>query len=199
MPHDTFQIVWLVGFIVGSVIRKVYTKRRKPEDVERRRQTVPDTMLIALASLGLVVIPLLYLVTSWLDFADWHLPTWASQAAGWAGAAVFLAALWLLWRSHVDLGRNWSALVEIRQEHTLVTGGVYRRIRHPMYAAHWLWAVAQVLLLQNWIAGPALLVFFLPLYWLRVPREEQLLLDQFGDEYRAYMSHTGRIIPRLWT
>ena len=61
----------------------------------------------------------------------------------------------------------------------------------------WLRGVAQALLLQNWIAGWAGLVSFLPLYLLRVPREERMMLDKFGETYRAYMGRTGRVFPRL--
>jgi len=68
-----------------------------------------------------------------------------------------------------------------------------------MYAAHWLWGIAQALLLQNWIAGLAMLASFLPMYLHRVPREEQMKLEQFGEEYRLYMNRTGRLIPRLWS
>lgn len=88
--------------------------------------------------------------------------------------------------------------LEIREGHSLVTQGVYRYTRHPMYAAHWLWGLAQPLLLQNWIAGFAMLVPSLPLYLYRVPREEQMLLEQFGEEYREYMDRTGWIVPRFW-
>jgi protein-S-isoprenylcysteine O-methyltransferase Ste14 len=66
-----------------------------------------------------------------------------------------------------------------------------------MYASMWLWGVAQALLLQNWIASWAGLVMFLPLYLLRVPREERMMLEEFGEEYRAYMNRTGRVVPPL--
>jgi protein-S-isoprenylcysteine O-methyltransferase Ste14 len=148
--------------------------------------------LVFVASIGLAIVPLIYLLTSWLDFADYRLPAWT----GWVGAAIFAVAVWLLWRSHVDLGLNWSATLDIREGHSLVTRGVYGHIRHPMYAAHWLWAIAQALLLHNWIAGPAFSVFFIPLYLLRVPHEEQMMLQHFGEEYLGYMNRTGRIIPR---
>jgi protein-S-isoprenylcysteine O-methyltransferase Ste14 len=59
----------------------------------------------------------------------------------------------------------------------------------------WLWGVAQTLLLQNRVAGFSSLVLFLPLYLLRVPREERMMVEEFGDEYRAYMDRTGRILP----
>jgi len=67
-----------------------------------------------------------------------------------------------------------------------------------MYAAHLLWGIAQVLLLQNWIAGFAMLATSLPLYLVRIPREEQMMLEHFGEEYHLYMSQTGRVIPLLW-
>ncbi len=132
--------------------------------------------------------------TNWFDFADYNLPIWA----GWIGAATFVIALWVLWRSHADLGRNWSVTVEIKEKHALVTDGVFRYMRHPMYTAHCLWGIAQVLLIQNWIAGLASLVVFLPFFLLRVPREEKRMLENFGEEYRLYMDKTGRFIPRFW-
>lgn len=191
MPDSTFEVVFLIGFVAGSVIRAVYTRQRRRAGVGRIGL---DELLVMLGGVGLIIVPLVYLLSPWLDFADYHLPTWA----GWTGAAVFAAALYVLWRSHADLGRNWSPMLEIREEHALVTEGVYRHVRHPMYAAHLLWAIAQLLLLENWIAGPALLATFLPLYVYRAPREEKMLLAHFGEEYRSYMAQTGRLIPRLW-
>ena len=148
---------------------------------------------MALAFLGMQVLPLIYVFTSWLGFANYRLPIWA----GIVGAVLFAFAVWLLWRSHVDLGRNWSPGLELRENHALVTDGVYRHIGHPMYASHLLWAVAQGLLLQNWIAGWIFLVVGTALYVLRVRREEQMMLGQFGEAYREYMRRTGRLVPRV--
>ena len=196
MPDNVFEIVWLVGFVVGSTVRAIYTHGRRRCSVTASRQGGLDTALTLLSGVGLFVIPLVYVFTSWFDFADYGLSPIVSHAMGWTGALLFAGAVVLLWRSHVDLGRHWSPTVELREDHRLVTTGVYRRIRHPMYAAHWLWAVAQVLLLQNGVAGPALAVFFIPLYVLRVPREETMLLERFGEAYRGYMERTGRVFPR---
>ncbi len=60
-----------------------------------------------------------------------------------------------------------------------------------------LWGIAQALLVHNWISGLASLVIFIPVYLLRVPREERVMLNEFGDEYREYMKRTGRVLPRL--
>jgi protein-S-isoprenylcysteine O-methyltransferase Ste14 len=108
-----------------------------------------------------------------------------------------MAALLLFYRSHADLGPNWSATLELRRGHTLITNGVYRSIRHPMYAAILLWDLAQGLLLSNWLAGWGAFVTFALLYVARAPREERMMCDAFGDDYRAYMRRTGRLFPRL--
>ena len=88
--------------------------------------------------------------------------------------------------------------LEIRETHRLVTRGVYRYVRHPMYSAFFLWAVAQALLLANWIAGPAGLAGFGTLFALRMPREERMMKEKFGDEYRAYEARTHRIVPGIF-
>ena len=82
-----------------------------------------------------------------------------------------------------DLGGNWSATLEIRERHSLVTHGVYRRVRHPMYAAHWLWGIAQALLIQNWIAGVGGLLFFAPLYLLRVRGDSMVDAGILDEDY----------------
>jgi protein-S-isoprenylcysteine O-methyltransferase Ste14 len=62
-----------------------------------------------------------------------------------------------------------------------------------------LWVIAQILLLQNWLAGPLDLLFFIPFYFLRVPTEEKMLLEAFGDPYREYMKKVGGVLPKLPT
>jgi protein-S-isoprenylcysteine O-methyltransferase Ste14 len=104
----------------------------------------------------------------------------------------------MFFATHRALGRNWSVSLDVRQDHRLITEGVYRHVRHPMYTAFWLWAVAQALLLPNWVAGLSGLLGFGILYFLRVSQEEQLMLDTFGDDYRAYMARTKRLIPGVY-
>jgi len=193
MFDNIFNTIWVIGFIAGSVIRAIYKGKNRDNKIIADNETVTDMLLLVLAGIGMIVIPLLYLLTPWLKFADYNLPEWA----GWMGAAVFVIALWLLWRSHAEIGRNWSAKLEIKEDHSLITKGVYRYVRHPMYAAHWIWGIAQALLLENWVAGMALLVFFVPLYLVRVPREEHMMIEQFGEKYQSYMNRTGRIIPHF--
>ena len=190
--HNTFEIIFLAGFITGSVIRKIYTAGRRGVKAEKKYSNLLDIILVGSAGVGMAM-PLLYLFTPWLDFAHYNLPGWC----GWVGTVLFAGAIFMLWRSHADLARNWSATLRIMEQHSLVTSGVYRHIRHPMYTAHLLWAIAQGLLLANWIAGLAFLVLSVPLYLVRIPKEERMMLEHFGEQYRSYMSRTGRLIPRI--
>ena len=157
----------------------------------------PERALVGLLSVGMVFAPAVYASTSRLEWADYRLPPAAQRSAGLGGAVLMSLAVWLFWRSHADLGRNWSPSLQLREGHELVTGGVYRSIRHPMYASQWMWGVAQALLLRNWISGWSGLVLFAPLYLSRVPREEQMMLERFGEAYRTYMRRTGRVFPRI--
>ena len=186
------KIVYGAGWVLIVLIRLPWRLRARSAPVIVDRKTATELSLLALLSVGMGALPLVHLFTRWLRFADRRLPSWA----GWTGAAGDAAGVWLLWRAHAGLGRSWSDSVQLRQGHRLVTNGVYRHVRHPMYAAGWLLGIAQALLLQNRVAGPAGLVSFALLYCSRVPREEQMMLEQFGEQYRAYMERTGRLIPK---
>ena len=192
MPAHPWDIVFLIGFAVYVGIRQVFARRAKSSDKAIRRVDGLEKILLFLVFLGNLLLPILYLFTSWLAFADYRLPA----AAHWAGTIVMVAALWLFWRSHADLGPNWSVSLELRKDHQVITHGVYRSIRHPMYASILLWGLAQGLLLDNWLAGWSALATFVPLYVLRAPREEAMMCEFFGQDYRDYMGRTGRLIPR---
>jgi protein-S-isoprenylcysteine O-methyltransferase Ste14 len=189
--------LYFLGMLAELVIRIPHERRRRRTQIAVDHLDGSERALIGLMSVGTLFVPTVYALTPRLDGADYRLPRGAGGWAGGAGVAILALAIWLFWQSHADLGRNWSPSLQLREGHQLVTGGVYRSIRHPMYASQWLWSTAQALLLQNWIAGWAGLALYLPLYLSRVPREEQMMLDRFGGTYRAYMDRTGRVAPRL--
>jgi len=191
--RQPWNIVFLAGFIVYASIRHVFERRTKGIEKGVRRIDATEKILLVFVAVGNFILPVLYLFTPFLAFADYRLPAFVP----WCGSAIMLAALWLFWRSHSDLGLNWSAFLEMRKDHQLIRQGVYRSIRHPMYVAIFLFGVAQALMLQNWVAGLSALVTFVPLYFVRTPREERMMRDWFGEEYQDYVRQTGRIIPRL--
>lgn len=193
MHIQPWNLVFLIGFITYICIRGVFGHRTRNNKNAVSRVNAPDRIILSMVIAANLLLPLIYLFTPWLAFADVRMPAFAS----WAGAALMLAALWLFWRSHADLGQNWSVTLELRQGHQLIRHGVYRSIRHPMYASIFLFGLAQGLLLQNWLAGWSALATFAILYFVRVHREEQMMQEHFGEEYRQYMRQTGRLLPRM--
>lgn len=188
------KLAWVLGVAGWFAIRYRHQERSRRTPKVRRFDRTRETALLAISICGMLLLPAAYIFTNWPKFAGYTF----MPALAWTGAAVFAAALWLFQRTHRDLGRNWSVTLEIRDRHVLVTNGVYSRLRHPMYSAFWLWAVAQALLLPNWIAGPAGLVGFGTLFFCRVWREERLMVETFGDDYRRYMARTDRVIPGIF-
>jgi protein-S-isoprenylcysteine O-methyltransferase Ste14 len=177
------------------IIRAPYGRRSRTIPVAESRRGSRETALLVFVWVTLVLLPVSSIATPLLEFADYPLhPT-----SFWLGVLCTIAGLWLLFRSHADLGANFSITLELRSAHTLVTQGVYRRIRHPMYAAMFLLALAQALLLPNWIAGPvAAVLALLATLVIRLPPEERMLLARFGEEYTRYQQRTKRILPGVW-
>ena len=193
MHFRPWNLVFLVGFIIYVGIRGAFKQRTRNNERVVNRADAVEKILMAIVIPGALLLPVIYLFTPWLSFADYHLPA----LAPWCGTLLMLAALRLFYRSHADLGQNWSVTLELRKGHQLVKEGVYRSIRHPMYASIWLWCVAQGLLLENWLAGWYALAAFAIMYFVRTPREEQMMHECFGQEYLDYMRATGRLFPRL--
>src|SRR5262245_60610770 len=188
------KIIWCLGYVAYFVIRYPHQRRARKTVVAGRRDRVRERTLMLISYSGLFVIPLIYVVTGQPKFANYAF----NPIQGWLGTLVLIAAMALLYRTHRDLGRAWSMTLEIRDKHALITHGIYQRLRHPMYSAFWLWAISQALLLPNWIAGLAGIVGFGTLFFARVGHEERMMLETFGDEYRAYMARTYRLIPGIY-
>lgn len=186
-----YELSWALGAFAQAAIRWPHVEANRANEVSLSRVGRGEQWLMFGVFMTLLCLPMLSLATPWLDAFAYSVPSLAPVL----GLMLLMASLWLFYRSHADLGRQWSPSLEIHSEHTLVTQGVYRRMRHPMYASIWLFALAQPLLVHNWVAGALAIPGFALLYFARVPREEQLMLDTFGDAYRQYMSRTGRVWP----
>lgn len=192
MFNSTFKIVYFVLFMVISTVRKYFTSKQAKKGMAKEKRTGLDIFFLIINGIGMVI-PLIYVFTSKLDFADYYLPDWV----GWLGVLIILDAAWLLFLSHRDLGRHWTISVGLREGHTLITTGIYKYLRHPMYAAHLVWAIGQILILHNWIAGYSFIVTMLPFYFYRSRKEEEMLIEEFRDEYLEYKQKTGALFPKF--
>jgi protein-S-isoprenylcysteine O-methyltransferase Ste14 len=187
-------LIWWAGAIAWYAIMHPHVRRSRKTPTAQRHERVRERVLMAISFTGLFAVPAIYSFTGAPRFADHPF----QPVLAWLGVLVLVSALLLFFHTHRRLGRFWSVTLEIRQNHGLVTDGIYRFVRHPMYSAYFLWALSQALLLPNWIAGPAGLVGFGTLFAFRVRREERMMLAAFGDVYAEYAARTKRIIPGVF-
>lgn len=194
MTPSIAQAIWLIGVVAWFFVRLPHQIKSRKTPIARREGGWRDRLLLTISSTGLGVIPMIYVFTGQPRFADYGFV----PLLGIVGALLMVAALVLFHLTHRHLGRNWSVTLETRKTHALIDCGVYARLRHPMYSAFWLLALAQAALLPNWIAGLAGPVAWATLFFLRVGREERLMIDTFGDQYRQYMRRTKRVLPWIY-
>ena len=143
--------------------------------------------LLLLACLGMYIGG-----AAWIAAFSFPLPAWLR----WAGFALGVVSVIFWTWTQITLDTQWSAQLQLSQNHHLVTAGPYARIRHPLYTAMFGWCIAVSLLTANWIfVGVSVLAIAGIL--VRVPKEEQMMIEAFGDEYKTYMLRTGRYFPKL--
>lgn len=188
------KVIWYLSVSGWYFIRLPHAWKSRRLATACRTDHARERVLLSISFCGLFLVPVTYVFTGEPVVAEYTF----RPLQAWLGTAVFAASLWLFVLVHRQLGENWSVTLEIRRRHALVTSGLYRWVRHPMYSAFWLWAIAQALLLPNWIAGPAGLVGFGTLFFFRIGREERMMIEKFGDAYPAYMARTRRVIPGIF-
>ena len=185
------RIAVFVNLLVYVLIRWPHGRRMAIVAVDEDRKGRLEVFLLTGAGLGTTLFPLIWVASGFPAVADYPL----HPIAFWAGIGIAAIGNWLFYRSHADLGLNWSVTLQVRENHQLVTTGVYSRIRHPMYSAMFLQGIGQLLFLPNWLIGPAWLASFGLLYLLRIGHEEQMMRDRFGADYESYCQMTGRLLP----
>jgi protein-S-isoprenylcysteine O-methyltransferase Ste14 len=189
-----FRYFLLAGFLLFVPLGAWHRIRaRTGEKLDRRQEGL--FMLVAVRLVGITGMGsfIAYLIhPAWMAWASVLLPTWLR----WLGLGLgLLGGTLILWTFH-NLGRNLTDTVVTRKQHTLVTTGPYRWIRHPFYTSALLAILANSLAAANWFFFAAGALMFLLLV-IRSRKEEENLIARFGDEYRNYRKRTGRFVPRF--
>jgi protein-S-isoprenylcysteine O-methyltransferase Ste14 len=191
----TCKVVLICLYSIFSIIRIEYYRRAKKAGYktvieERSRYSIWLSIFI---SYGVFTFFLFILFPEVLSWAAIQLPVWARIIGVITGIA---ALLWFVW-VHQSLGNNLSAKLRIKDQQVLVIDGPYRWIRHPMYSAFYLLHIAVFFLTANWFIGLTWLAGLTIIIFLRVKKEEKMLLERFGNQYVSYMEKTGRFVPRI--
>lgn len=197
MQNDdqTFRLILIVGFLILIPIAAYHRIRSEMtrERLDRRQEGL--FILLTLRPLGLAGMGGLvaYMINpAWMKWSSVALP----PVLRWFGLGMgVVAGLLLTWTLRA-LGKNLTDTVVTRREHTLVTTGPYRWVRHPFYSSWALVFLANSLVAANWYL--LLVVTLVLVLWvIRTRKEEENLLLRFGDDYRRYMERTGRFLPRI--
>jgi protein-S-isoprenylcysteine O-methyltransferase Ste14 len=189
-----FQITLLLSLVAFLAIRAYYRQKTGTLRLDVSPSRDSRTMRMFLLVLSVPALALL----DWLINPEWM--RWSAVALPgrvcWIGAGIVIIGLALLMWSSQTLDANFSGNLEVREQQKLVTNGPYQWMRHPIYSAILLWAMGNTLIAANWLIGLVSLAFA-GFFTARVPNEERMLVAAFGDQYRAYMKHTGRFLPRV--
>ena len=164
----------------------------KTEKTEEKKPT-RERLLVLLNFIGMMGIPFVYILTPWLDYFSYSFPEFFRFFGIGFNICGFILLIWV----HRTLGQHWSMMLELGKKHKLVTTGPYARIRHPMYTYFTMMAISTALISANLFVGVFGIAALTLLYIIRIDDEEDMLLEEFGEEYSEYMKRTGRLIPKL--
>ena len=191
-----FQIAFIAIFDSALSISGYFRRKARESGgaIPRAAEGRATVLLRLLFAAPLYLSILAYMVNpAWMAWASLALPVWLRGTAAVVGAGTIPLLIWVL----KSLGRNVSETFLTKESHALVTHGPYRWVRHPLYSAASLAFFSLGVVAANaFIMGMAV-VAITALALIVIPREEANLTRKFGDEYRAYRSRTGMLIPRL--
>lgn len=191
MDEIVIKVAFVSLWTIYIIIRVPFDKKYKKTEKVKTLNSLTEKFLLIIISLGLLFIPLVWVFTPFLDGFNIEIPIWLR----FLGIIISLLSLYFFNVVHKTLGKNWSPTLEIIKDHQLVKIGVYKKIRHPMYAQMFFWTVAQFLIISNLIAGFAGLIAWAIFYFMRVQSEEKMMIENFGDKYTEYIKQTGKIFP----
>lgn len=178
-----FVILWGYNLVSIGISRdKFYTA------TEGIMIAVPRFLLLGASLIGTFIYSIDPRLMRWSALP---LPVWTR----WLGFLLGLVALFIFFWVLRSLGQNFSTTLTIHKRQTLVTQGPYQWVRHPMYTSFVLLWVGFLFLSVNWFIGLTGILAFVWAIVVRTPKEEQMMIDRFGEEYIAYMKRTGRYLP----
>jgi protein-S-isoprenylcysteine O-methyltransferase Ste14 len=174
--------------VIGSYTIRLLYRRRFPK---RSAPSVPVDGAVWIVILWPASL-IFYISVGTMHRLAIPIPIWAR----WAGVAVFVLDLVLFRWVYATLGRNFSAKLELFDDHELVDAGPYRWVRHPMYATLFLSALSSCLISANLVvvASTTMLITAMT---LRIRKEERMMRRRFRGKYLAYELRTGKIFPRM--
>ncbi len=189
-----FVVLFALFFSVRGYYRFVKPKREEPDVVEEQKSFEKAEAVITFAILGYFASIILYMLN--LPWFAWSQILTYPEFVRWLGVALTLTNIPLLGWIHRTLDRQYSACLQIKESHSLITIGPYSRVRHPMYTILSGFSFGMALVTANFLVIGFALLLIIPFTFV-AQKEEQMMIGTFGGEYEEYMKQTGRFFPKL--
>ena len=196
MNENIFRVLAAVILFTGIGISSYFRRKADRDTGEKISRKVDGTPMMTLIRIGGLILwfsPLVYLINpAWMAWSKIGLP----ESVRWLGVGFgILCVLGIYWLFS-SIGTGISPTSATRKEHQLVTSGPYRWVRHPLYTVGSSLFIAFGMMADNWFIAALGMLAFIAMA-SRTPKEEANLIEKFGDEYREYMKHTGRYLPKF--
>ena len=197
MNENIFRILAALILFTGAGI-SIYFRRKADketgEEVPRSADGTPMMLFIRIFGILLWLSPLVYLINpGWMAWSRLTMPDWIRWAGVGLGVLCTFGIYWLF----TSIGNGITPTSATRVKHELSTSGPYRWVRHPLYTIGASFYISFGIVSANWFIALMGILAFIAMA-IRTLKEEANLIEKFGDEYRAYMKHTGRFLPRLF-
>lgn len=196
MNENIFRILAAAILFTGMGISSYYRRKADKDTGEKISRKVDGSVMMTVIKTGGLILwlsPLVYLINpQWMAWAKIGLP----EFIRWLGVGVGLFCVLGIYWLFSSIGSGISPTSATRKEHKLVTNGIYRYVRHPLYTIGSSMFISFGMMADNWFIAALGILAFIAMA-LRTPKEEASLIEKFGDEYREYMKTTGRFLPYL--
>jgi protein-S-isoprenylcysteine O-methyltransferase Ste14 len=196
MNETIFRILAAIILFTGVGISSYYRRKADKETGEKiSRKVDGNAMMTIIRIFGLLLwfSPLVYLLNpNWMAWSKIGLP----PELRWLGVGIGILCVAGIYWLFSSIGSGITPTSATRKQHTLVTRGPYRWVRHPLYTIGSSIFVAFGMMADNWFIAALGILAFIAMA-IRTPKEEANLIEKFGDDYREYMKHTGRFFPKL--
>ncbi|MET4081441.1 protein-S-isoprenylcysteine O-methyltransferase Ste14 [Pedobacter sp. UYP30] len=184
MSQSTLNIIYIIW-----ILSEVYLNRRLRSGSTDKKDQDKNSLRLIWIVIGVCVFTAVF--TSHVFF----LPIYHSSLGVYIGVAALILGILIRYWAVLSLGRFFTVDVTIREEHKLKTGGMYKYLRHPSYAASLLSFLGMGITLNNWFSLALIAVGIISVFIYRIKIEEKVLIEHFGSEYEDYRKHTSAIIP----
>ncbi len=178
--------LWL---LLSAVAVNFFFSGRNPVRKEKKSVVETGSMLAFFVLTVLLV---------YLDIGMLPTGPGAAQGVSAAGALSIAAGTAVNLAGRFTLKSNWGNRIRIYEQHTLTTNGIYKHIRHPLYASTILMLYGFSLLFINAVVFALTSAVFVPFMIYRAKQEDGMLAETFGAAFTEYKEKTGMFLPKIF-